>query len=394
MGRRSIPALGDHIDRLYRAACALRRRPTISSGHLRARARSRALKNDDDIGYLIRHAQRVPRPAAQPRAGDHPVDPEDFERVDGRRPARRWSSARCSRSSPRCRGVPRRAGRRDVAGLPTRRRRRWMPEGRESPVSRAQARGRGLWRGAGRATYFWHATAPSPSSRRARQLPGRPRQQQCGLAPRPAGPSARKTTGVPRPDRAASRASSASPRRSCRRASCRPSRSRRSSLPSPRPRVPAPPSRTSPPLGERTPSWASSCRRRRRRAAAGPERGAPRPSGRRAREHDREQHRGGPARRATENHAAGARARQPGRSASRRSRSASGARPPRPRPRISVSGAALVGERGGQPGPRRHRLELGLARGSAACRPRRRRDPPSGGRRRVRTGSSDKVLDE
>src|SRR5215208_3643920 len=71
MGRTLDPArLGDHIDRLYRAACAL------TGSRVAA----------DDLGYLLKTMRNLfydqRRQAA--RRATEPVDPEDFDRVPGR----------------------------------------------------------------------------------------------------------------------------------------------------------------------------------------------------------------------------------------------------------------------------------------------------------------------
>src|SRR5215211_2832015 len=92
MGRTLDPSrLGDHIDRLYRAACALTGSRAaaddlVQETYARVLAKPRLLKNDDDIGYLVRTMRNVfldQRRQAARRATD-PVDPEDFERVAGR----------------------------------------------------------------------------------------------------------------------------------------------------------------------------------------------------------------------------------------------------------------------------------------------------------------------
>ena len=90
MGRTLDPArLGDHIDRLYRAACALTGNrlaadDLVQETYARVLAKPRLLKNDDDIGYLIRTMRNIfldQRRQAVRRATD-PVDPEDLERVE------------------------------------------------------------------------------------------------------------------------------------------------------------------------------------------------------------------------------------------------------------------------------------------------------------------------
>ena len=82
--------LGDHIDRLYRAARALTgSRPAaddlVQETYARVLSKPRLLKNDDDIGYLLRVMRNLfldeRRQAA--RRATEPVDPEDFERVEG-----------------------------------------------------------------------------------------------------------------------------------------------------------------------------------------------------------------------------------------------------------------------------------------------------------------------
>ena len=60
MGRTLDPSrLGDHIDRLYRAACALTgSRPAaddlVQETYARVLARPRLLRSEDDLGYLLR----------------------------------------------------------------------------------------------------------------------------------------------------------------------------------------------------------------------------------------------------------------------------------------------------------------------------------------------------
>jgi RNA polymerase sigma-70 factor (ECF subfamily) len=92
MGRTLDPArLGDHIDRLYRAACALTGSrmaadDLVQDTYAKVLAKPRLLRNDDDIGYLLKTMRNLfydERRQAARRATD-PVDPEDFERVPGR----------------------------------------------------------------------------------------------------------------------------------------------------------------------------------------------------------------------------------------------------------------------------------------------------------------------
>src|SRR3954447_1580358 len=90
-------ALGDHVDRLYRAAWALcgRREDAedlVQETYARVLARPRLLRNDDDLGYLLRvlrnvfvsqhrTAQRRPRTQALPEDLE-PVDPRTGLRPD------------------------------------------------------------------------------------------------------------------------------------------------------------------------------------------------------------------------------------------------------------------------------------------------------------------------
>jgi len=92
MGRTLDPArLGDHIDRLYRAACALTGSRAaaddlVQDTYAKVLAKPRLLRNDDDIGYLLKTMRNLfydqRRQAA--RRATEPVDPEDFDRVPGR----------------------------------------------------------------------------------------------------------------------------------------------------------------------------------------------------------------------------------------------------------------------------------------------------------------------
>ena len=91
MGRTLDPArLGDHIDRLYRAACALTGSRVaaddlVQDTYAKVLAKPRLLRNDDDIGYLLRTMRNLfydERRQAARRATD-PVDPEDFDRIPG-----------------------------------------------------------------------------------------------------------------------------------------------------------------------------------------------------------------------------------------------------------------------------------------------------------------------
>jgi RNA polymerase sigma-70 factor, ECF subfamily len=91
VGRHLDPAtLGDHIDRLYRAACALTGSriaadDLVQDTYAKVLAKPRLLRNDDDLGYLLKTMRNVfydERRQAGRRATD-PAPPEDFERVVG-----------------------------------------------------------------------------------------------------------------------------------------------------------------------------------------------------------------------------------------------------------------------------------------------------------------------
>jgi RNA polymerase sigma-70 factor, ECF subfamily len=92
MGRPLDPSrLGDHIDRLYRAACALTgSRVTaddlVQDTYAKVLAKPRLLRNEDDVGYLLKTMRNLfydERRQAARRATD-PAAPEDFERLEAR----------------------------------------------------------------------------------------------------------------------------------------------------------------------------------------------------------------------------------------------------------------------------------------------------------------------
>ena len=81
--------LGDHIDRLYRAACALtgsrqEADDLVQETYARVLSRPRLLRSDDDIGYLLQVMRNLfldqRRSAA--RRPLEAVDPADLERLD------------------------------------------------------------------------------------------------------------------------------------------------------------------------------------------------------------------------------------------------------------------------------------------------------------------------
>src|SRR4051812_50152333 len=71
MERTLDPArLGDHLDRLYRAAWALcgSREDTedlVQETYARVLSRPRVLRREDDLGYLLRALRNVPEPEAE-----------------------------------------------------------------------------------------------------------------------------------------------------------------------------------------------------------------------------------------------------------------------------------------------------------------------------------------
>ena len=86
--------LGDHLDRLYRAAwamCGSREdaEDLVQETYVRVLARPRWLRSDDDLGYLLRalrntHVSRARGRAARPQAGllDEQIDPRPAARPD------------------------------------------------------------------------------------------------------------------------------------------------------------------------------------------------------------------------------------------------------------------------------------------------------------------------
>src|SRR3954447_2593548 len=89
MARRLDTArLGDHLDRLCRAACALTgSRLTaddlVKETYARVLSRPRMIRNEDDLGYLLRTMRNVfldQYRTAKRRATD-PTDPEHLDRV-------------------------------------------------------------------------------------------------------------------------------------------------------------------------------------------------------------------------------------------------------------------------------------------------------------------------
>jgi RNA polymerase sigma-70 factor (ECF subfamily) len=80
--------LGDHLDRLYRAACALTgSRATaddlVQETYARVLSRRRMIRNEDDVGYLLRTMRNVfldQYRTAKRRATD-PTDPEALDRM-------------------------------------------------------------------------------------------------------------------------------------------------------------------------------------------------------------------------------------------------------------------------------------------------------------------------
>jgi RNA polymerase sigma-70 factor, ECF subfamily len=82
-------ALGDHVDRLYRAAwamCGTREdaEDLVQDTFARVLAKPRLLRNDDDLGYLLRVLRNtfVSRHRAQTRRPATTAMPDQFEPVD------------------------------------------------------------------------------------------------------------------------------------------------------------------------------------------------------------------------------------------------------------------------------------------------------------------------
>jgi RNA polymerase sigma-70 factor (ECF subfamily) len=93
MGRTLDPSrLGDHIDRLYRAACALTGSRVaaddlVQDTYAKVLAKPRILHRDDDVGYLLKTMRNLfydERRQAARRATD-PVDPDDLALVEAPR---------------------------------------------------------------------------------------------------------------------------------------------------------------------------------------------------------------------------------------------------------------------------------------------------------------------
>jgi RNA polymerase sigma-70 factor (ECF subfamily) len=88
--------LGDHFDRLYRAALAMCGSPhtaedLVQDTYLRVLRKPRVLRNDDELGYLLCtlrnvHFSSVRTAARRPRASDAEVDLELFADRAGARP--------------------------------------------------------------------------------------------------------------------------------------------------------------------------------------------------------------------------------------------------------------------------------------------------------------------
>jgi RNA polymerase sigma-70 factor (ECF subfamily) len=93
MGRMLDPStLGDHLDRLYRAACALTGNRAaaddlVQETYARVLAKPRRITAGDDVGYLVQTMRNVfldQRRQLVRRATDS-VDPEAFDRVESAR---------------------------------------------------------------------------------------------------------------------------------------------------------------------------------------------------------------------------------------------------------------------------------------------------------------------
>lgn len=87
-------ALGDHIDRLYRAAWSLcgsreEAEDLVQETFLRVLRRPRLVRRDDDLGYLLRvlHNTFVSRYRARTRRPQEVALPEDISFIEDRRAA-------------------------------------------------------------------------------------------------------------------------------------------------------------------------------------------------------------------------------------------------------------------------------------------------------------------
>ena len=90
MNRELAPRrLGDHIDRLYRAACALTGSRVdaddlVQETYARVLSRPRLLRSDDDVGYLLQVMRNLflDQRRAAARRPVEAMDPDDLERVE------------------------------------------------------------------------------------------------------------------------------------------------------------------------------------------------------------------------------------------------------------------------------------------------------------------------
>jgi RNA polymerase sigma-70 factor, ECF subfamily len=90
--------LGDHVDRLYRAAWAMCGDPhdaedLVQDAYARVLARPRFLRHDDDLGYLLRvlrntHVSRLRRAGRRPSEVPLSEDAVSADPFDPRRPER------------------------------------------------------------------------------------------------------------------------------------------------------------------------------------------------------------------------------------------------------------------------------------------------------------------
>ena len=129
-------ALGDHIDRLYRAAWSLcgsreEAEDLVQETFERVLRRPRFLRSEDDVGYLLRVLRNTffsQRRAAGRRPQTTPL-PDDLDLIEDRTRRRRTSRGSSRRScTPRSRGFPTtsatRSSRSTWSACPTARRRR------------------------------------------------------------------------------------------------------------------------------------------------------------------------------------------------------------------------------------------------------------------------------
>ena len=182
-------ALGDHIDRLYRAAWSLcgsreEAEDLVQETFERVLRRPRFLRSEDDLGYLLRVLRNTffsPRraagaPPADDAAARRPRPDRGPQRAGGRVPAPVGGAVRGDLAAAR--RLPRRAG-------GDRRRRALLPGGGEGA--------------AGPRGDDHDPAAPRAPARRRRPGQRQPRERQCQPSGSPPGPSTPPASAARRP---------------------------------------------------------------------------------------------------------------------------------------------------------------------------------------------------